>query len=120
MSFNFKEFAEVEEADILDWWTDNKLPHPGCPISFKLVQNLCYVCHRSDEAIRSRKIKETIGVVQFHYTNRDQAFFYFPFKDRCVCVPLDSSQLDVNFTFLAAMYGRYGAEVPQGVISYPA
>lgn len=106
-NFNFKEFSELPEEDILEWWTEHKLPHPGCPVSFQLIQKICRVCHRGDEERRARAIRECLGNVKFHYTNRDQAFFYFPFKDRTFVVPLDSKELDVNFTFLACLFGRY-------------
>lgn len=36
-AFSIREFCELEPDEYLEFWTLNKLPHPGCPISFKLL-----------------------------------------------------------------------------------
>lgn len=35
--FDIREFEELEPEDYSSYWADHKLPHPGCPISFKLL-----------------------------------------------------------------------------------
>jgi hypothetical protein len=89
---NIQEFCELDEGDILEWWTNNKLPHPGCPISFKMVCNLVWVCHRVNHQLFERRLqafRETIGQVIFEGTKGQERILYFgfPFKDKTLLVP---------------------------------
>lgn len=107
-SFSFIEFLDIPEEDILEWWTEHKLPHPGCPVSFRLVQELVKVVHLWDESRRRIALSVCLGEVKYHYVVRqDYAYFYFPYKDKTLSVPLDPKYLDVNWTLLAVIMGRH-------------
>lgn len=105
--FNFKEFIELPEEDIPDWWTENKLPHPGCPTSFKMMLDLVRVLHRWDETERKISLLRCVGQVKYHYTNKDFSFFFFPYKDRSLVIPLDRDYQDTNWSLIAMIFGRY-------------
>lgn len=43
MPFDISEFACLDQTDILEWWAENNLCHPGCPRSFKFICAAVYV-----------------------------------------------------------------------------
>jgi hypothetical protein len=98
--FNFKEFSELAEDDILEWWTEKKLPHPGCPVSFKMVLDIIRYVYGGDLEAGRR----CLGNVKYHYVNLDYIVFYFPYKDKSLMVPRDKS-LDGDFDSLATLFG---------------
>ena len=105
------EFFELEQDEILDWWTVNKLPHPGCPESFRMVQHAMWLCHSLHNPIyierRRVGVKQCLSHIHFlqivkHRTTVDDegsfyeiscAQFLFPYKGKTLLVPLTTEKV---------------------------
>lgn len=105
------EFLELDPnsvTDILNYWNDYRLPHPGCPISFQLVILTTYLIHGRKPTSTKQLISAglqfrghiNIKISATSVTTYDCPVvqLYFPYKGRIVNVPLD-------------MAGRYNVEL---------
>lgn len=113
--FNLQEYLELQEAEVIDWWTDSHLPHPGCPISFAMMRQLILMVHRIPEQHVVRKRQAwllTAGQVHyeevksFHSQWEDQPVvrFYFPTKGKEILVPLDIDFDTTDMMLIRVLY----------------
>lgn len=97
MNFSITEFLELEPTDYLEYWAVNRLPHPGCPVSFKLLIEGVHLVHKTVAASRREQaFKELAGVVSYSgsecFSGVDFCALYWPLQQKKIFVPLDRDQ----------------------------
>lgn len=98
MTFNMTEFLELSDEDYLEYWVEKQLPHPGCPVSFKLLIHGVHYLNNTQPVMGGRVLKawkELKNVVTYL---RDEfvdgvgyVILYWPLKDKELKVPIDES-----------------------------
>lgn len=90
---------ELQEDEYLEYWATNRLPHPGCPISFKLLIEGVHLFHTASNLTRREQaFKELAGVVRaWTGSFNGKIEMHWPLQDKLILVPMDVDHLsDVN------------------------
>lgn len=86
--FDLSEFLLIPESEKATYWIESGLPHPGCPVSFKVMIDFIYASHRLPKDlvyIRTQAIKNLIGNIKV-----SQEGVYLSCKDKWLPIGIDT------------------------------